>query len=99
MKRKRFTEEQIISVLKESEAGAKTDDICRRHGILYHVLPLAQEVRWHGGRRCQEAAGLGSRKRQAEADRRGQDARHVRDEGSAAKTLVGPWRSDELWAF
>ena len=33
MKRKRFTEEQIISVLKESEAGAKTDDICRRHGI------------------------------------------------------------------
>ncbi len=33
MKRKRFTEEQIIGVLKESEAGTKTDDICRRHGI------------------------------------------------------------------
>ncbi|MBL3575930.1 transposase, partial [Rhodovulum sulfidophilum] len=33
MKRKRFTEEQIMSVLKESEAGAKTDDICRHHGI------------------------------------------------------------------
>ena len=33
MKRKRFTEEQIIGVLKESEAGAKMDDICRRHGI------------------------------------------------------------------
>jgi len=33
MKRKRFTEEQIIGVLKESEAGAKTDDICRRHGV------------------------------------------------------------------
>ncbi|MBG6209241.1 putative transposase [Labrenzia sp. EL_126] len=33
MKRKRFTEEQIISVLKESEAGANTDDICRRQGI------------------------------------------------------------------
>ncbi len=33
MKRKRFSEEQIIGVLKESEAGAKTDDICRRHGV------------------------------------------------------------------
>ncbi len=33
MKGKRFTEEQIIAVLKESEAGAKTKDLCRRHGI------------------------------------------------------------------
>jgi len=33
MPRKRFTEEQIIHILKESEAGAKTDALCRRHGI------------------------------------------------------------------
>ena len=33
MKRKRFSEERIIGVLKENEAGAKVDDLCRRHGI------------------------------------------------------------------
>ena len=33
MKRKRFTEEQIIAVLREQEAGARVADVCRRHGI------------------------------------------------------------------
>ena len=33
MKRSRFSEEQIIAVLKEQEAGMATADVCRRHGI------------------------------------------------------------------
>ena len=33
MKRARFSEEQIIAVLKEAEAGAKVSELCRRHGI------------------------------------------------------------------
>ena len=33
MKRKRFTEEQIIGVLKEGEAGVKTADLARQHGV------------------------------------------------------------------
>lgn len=33
MKRSRFTEEQIIAILKEQEAGMPTVEVCRRHGI------------------------------------------------------------------
>jgi putative transposase len=33
MKRTRHTEEQIIAILKEHEAGAKTADVCRKHGV------------------------------------------------------------------
>jgi putative transposase len=33
MKRARFSEEQIIDILKEAEGGAKVTELCRRHGI------------------------------------------------------------------
>ena len=33
MKRSRFSEEEIIAILREQEAGAKTVEVCRKHGI------------------------------------------------------------------
>ena len=33
MKRNRFTEEQIIGILKEHEAGISVADLCRKHGV------------------------------------------------------------------
>ena len=33
MKRSRFTEDQIIGILKENEAGVPVADLCRKHGV------------------------------------------------------------------
>jgi putative transposase len=40
MKGSRFSDEQIIGVLREHEAGAKTEEVCRRHGISSATLYL-----------------------------------------------------------
>jgi putative transposase len=38
MKRKRYTEEQIISILKEHQAGASVPDLARRYGIVENTI-------------------------------------------------------------
>ena len=85
MKRKRFTEEQIIGVLKEAAAGAKTLDLCRRHGVSEQTF-----YRWkakYGGLEVAEVRRL----RQLE-DENGRLKRLVADltlDNQALKGLLG----------
>ncbi len=56
MKRKQFTEEQIIAILKESDAGAKNQDVCRKYGMSGQTL-----CRWrskYGGMQVSDAKKL-----------------------------------------
>jgi hypothetical protein len=42
MKRSRFSEEQIIGILREQEAGPATADVCRKHGIPNATFYMSQ---------------------------------------------------------
>jgi putative transposase len=56
MKRSRFTEEQIIAMLREQDIGAKTADVCRKHGV-----SGATFYKWkakYGGREVSDARRL-----------------------------------------
>ena len=56
MRAKRYTEEQIIMILKEADAGVPTKDLCRQHGICSNTF-----YRWrskYGGMEVSEAKRL-----------------------------------------
>lgn len=79
MKRSKFSDERIIGILREPEAGSPTAEVCRRHGVGGATcLGLEGQVRRPGGVRGQAAQGARGRERQAEAALGGCHARQAR---------------------
>src|SRR5271155_2511460 len=89
MKTSRYTEEQIIGILKQHEAGMKTAELCREHGISAATFyGWKAEVRRYGRERSAAAEGDGRREPPPEAAGGGaESARRGAQSGNKKKRL------------
>ena len=88
MKRARFSDEEMIGVLKEAEAGAKTADLARRHGVSEATI-----YNWeakYGGLEVSEVRRLRELESEAQAAAGRHDAGQLDAQGSSFKKVVTP---------
>ena len=91
MKRSKFTEEQILEIVREAEAGRKVaDGVSQERHQRADVLPLEGEVRRDGGQRDAAPEAARGRESAIEEDRRRSDARQSGAEGGGRKKVVSP---------
>ena len=90
MRRSRFSEEQIIAILREQEAGMKVADVCRKHGISDATFYTGRQVRRAGGERGAAAEVAGRREPAAEEAVGGGGAGQRGAEGPAGKKRLTP---------
>ena len=91
MKRSRFTEEQIIGVLREQQAGMKVAEVCRKHGISEPTFyAWKAKYRRHERVRCQTAKAARGREHELEKLLAGGDAGQRSVEGHHVKKVMTP---------
>jgi putative transposase len=95
MKRKQFSEEQIIGILKEAEAGAVVTDLCRRRGMSGGTY-YAWKTKFGGLEVSETSSGAGGGECAAEAAARRHDARQRGSDGPAFKKWRRPPQSGKL---
>ena len=91
MKRSRYSESQIIQILKEGESGMPVTDICREHGInrsAYYKMEV--QILGHGYPWGEASKGTGDRKPPTEADVRRIESRSQDIERHHLKKAVKP---------
>ena len=88
MRKSRYSEAQIVGILKEPQAGLGAAELCRKYGISERdVLQVALEVRRAGGVGGETATEPGGGERQAEAAVGGGDAGRVNAQGDGRKNF------------